>query len=238
LRIINFLHRMHSSFRFFFTLTFLVLFRVLQAQNFNYSLAKDSLAYQPFTTATVIAGQEDWANEKFSLQLPFQFNCAGVITDSLTIESNRFISFGKNKRLALVAFNNFINNIDTTQTFVSTIAYVFSGTAGNRIAKIEFKNLSISQFSDTDYFSYQLWLYENGNKIEFHIGPNAYASPTLVFPELVGLINRMMNTTEVAYLATGNPSSPTGTLISGSIDLLYINNVPSQGITYTFIPLF
>jgi hypothetical protein len=71
-------------------------------------------------------------------------------------------------------------------------------------------------------------LYENGNKIEFHIGPNAYASSTLLFSEQLGLIHKELNTT------TGNSPSPTGTLISG----MYINNIPSEGTIYTFTPLF
>jgi hypothetical protein len=245
---------MKFSVRIFLIPSFLLFFQHVQAQNFNYSLTKDSIQYQPLATATVVAAEEDWTNKKFNLKLPFQFNCAGTSTDSLTIESNGFISFGKNTNLALVAFNNFASSMDSTGMFVSRISSVITGNAGNRIVKIEYKNLAVNAFSATDYFNYQVWLYENGNKIEYHIGPNPYAALIIVAPagtdpntdqyidtgfrQLIGLINRKMDTTDKGYLITGNPSFPNGKRITGDTELSYLSNIPSAGNIYTFIPSF
>lgn len=226
---------MHFSFKVFIPFLSLVFFQVSKAQNFNYSLTKDSTSYQPLSTTATVAEKEDWTNKKFDLTLPFQFNCAGVISDSLTIENNGFISFGENTNLALVAFNNFLCSVDTAGTYVSEIAFLVTGSSGNRIAKLEFKNLAVSIFSPSDCLTYQLWLYEGSNKIEFHIGPNSYGSLSS-FPELLGLIWRKMDATVNGYLATGNPSSPTGAQLNG--ELSYINKLPGAGTIYTFTPIF
>ena len=226
---------MHFSFKVFIPFLSLVFFQVSKAQNFNYTLTKDSTSYQPLSTTAIVADKEDWTNKKFSLNLPFQFNCAGVITDSLTIESNGFISFGANTNLALVAFNNFLCSMDTTGAFVSEISFLLSGSPGSRVAKLEFKNLSLGTVSPEDFFSYQLWFYEGNNKIEYHIGPHAYAAIS-VFPELIGVIRRRMDASVNGYLVTGSPSSPTGKQLNDEFS--YIDRMPGTGTIYTFTPIF
>lgn len=226
---------MNFSFKVFIAFLSLVYFQVSTAQNFNYNLTKDSTAYQSLSTNTIIAERDDWTNKKFSLNLPFQFNCAGVMSDSLTIESSGFISFGKNTNLALVAFNNFLCSTDSAGVFVSEITFLVSGSTGNRIAKLEFKNLAVSTFSPGDYLTYQLWFYEGSNKLEFHIGPNSYTSVS-AFPELLGLLSRKMDSTINGYLATGDPSSPTGMQLNA--ELSYISKLPGAGTIFTFTPIF
>lgn len=228
---------MRFSIRIFIFSLSLFHLQISEAQNFSYNLTKDSVLYQPLSSVSTVAEKEDWTNKKFSINLPFQFNCAGIQSDSLTIESHGFISFGKNTNLALVAFNNFLCSTDTAGEFVSEISYTVSGSTGTRIAKLEFKNLAVSTYSPGDYLTYQLWFYEGTNKIAFHIGPNACANSSLSsFPELLGLIRRKMDSTVNGYLATGNPSSPTGMQLTG--ELSYINKLPGAGTIFTFTPTF
>lgn len=225
------------------------------SQNFHYSLTKDSSTYSELNNPKILSASENSQNKNFIIHLPFHFNFCGSVSDSITIESNGFIVFDKSKGLSSVAFNNYGSKKDSLGNFVSSISYLTEGGSGNRIIKLQFKDLAQSIFSSADYLSYQIWFYENPNKIEYHIGPN-YAStiPKPVFPPeiseeertlmevkgtvLIGLINRNMDTTDKAYLIKGDPSSPLGQTITGETELVYINNIPNNGIVYTLTPTF
>ena len=212
---------------------------VSQSQNFNYNLTKDSIVYVPLSGATILTAGEDFTNQNFSIHFPFQFNFCGSVTDSVKIEGNGFVVFDNAKGLAAVSFNNFGSKKDTNQNYVSSISYAVSGSQGNRILKIEFKNLAQSALSNYDFLNYQVWLYENSNKVEYHIGNNSYANEMGEgIPALIGIINRNMDTENKAYLVKGIPSTPEGQLISGESEFVYINNVPFSGTVYTITPTF
>lgn len=225
----------HLKYWVFACLSFTTTF--VTAQNFGYALTKDSTTYTALTNASSVSTGENWNSKSFPLHLPFQFNFCGSTSDSLTIEGNGFIVFDKVKELSIVAFNNFRSNKDTNQSYVSSISYVNTGSQGNRITKIEFKNLSQNKLSSDDYLNYQVWIYENGNKVEIHTGANSYSDKE-DFSSLMGIINRNMDTDTKAYLVSGNPSSPSGQAISGDSELVYVNNIPNGGIVYTLTPTF
>lgn len=209
------------------------------AQTFGYSLQKDSSAYVPLSGATVLSAGENFRSKSFMLDIPFAFNFCGTSADSVCIEGNGFLVFDKGKGTAVVAFNNFGSNKDTAQQYASSILSVPTGTAGNRILKLEFRSLSQNRLSVHDYLSYQVWLYENGNKVEFHTGPNACSHvPDLELPFLMGLINKSMDTETKAYLVSGDPAAPVGQLIIGESGLVYLNNVPLEGTVITLTPTF
>jgi hypothetical protein len=164
---------------------FFITAHLIQAQNFNYTLSKDSTTYTALSGATYLSTGENWSNKKYSIHIPFHFNFCGSTADSIiTIEGNGFIVMNQSKQLSIVAFNSFTSNKDTNQSYTSSIAYLTSGSQGNHITKIEFKNLSQNQLSNADYLNYQVWLYENGNKIEFHIGANSYPAYSINNTEL------------------------------------------------------
>ncbi|MGZ4159084.1 MAG: hypothetical protein ACXVED_18995 [Bacteroidia bacterium] len=209
------------------------------AQSFNYQLTKDSSAYSNLTEKTTLLQNESFLNKHPSIHLPFTFNFSGSNTDSLIVETNGFLVFDPVKKISLISFNSFSGNKDSSQSFPAAINYNTTGTQGNRIVKIEFRNLSLSGFSYYDNLSYQVWLYESGNVIEYHIGPNYFSTQSeLEIPVLMGTINQNMDTDNKAFLITGNPSSPSGQLISGENNLVYINSVPASGIIYRLTPSF
>lgn len=210
-----------------------------KAQNFNYTLTKDSSLYTPLASPTLLSVEgQNWRNINFSMRLPFQFNFCGSSTDSLVIEGNGFIVLDHAKFLSIVAFNNFRSNKDTNENYSSTVSYLTIGSQGNRITKIEFKNLSQAKLSNTDFLNYQVWFYENGNKIEFHIGSNWYGlNPESPSSVLLGIVNRNMDTENKAYLVTGSQYAPTGQSISGDNEFVYLNNTPSEGTILTLTPI-
>ena len=205
----------------------------VKAQNFNYTLSKDSSVYNALVSPILLttAGQ-NWSTANFYVHIPFQFNFCGSSTDSLKIEGNGFIVFDHIKNWSIVAFNDFRSNKDTNQNYVSSVGYLTTGSQGNRITKIEFKNLSQNTLSNSDYLNYQAWLYENGNKIEFHIGPNSGLQSSV----LLGLVNKNMDTEDKAYLVNGSQYTLTGQLISSDNEFVYLNNIPSQGTILTLTP--
>jgi hypothetical protein len=209
------------------------------SQNFSYSFAKDSVAYAALNSPTLLSTNESWSNKQFKLALPFSFNCAGTAADTVFIETNGFLVFNKAKQLAIVAFNDFSSRKDTNQNYTASLGYTIEGSAGNRIVKFEFRNLSRNMLSTFDHMDYQVWLYENGNKIEFHIGSNPFAvnaeSPNSL---LLGIINRNMNSDPSAYLIQGNPSLPTAAAVNSANELIYLDNIPFEGVVLRLTPTY
>jgi hypothetical protein len=208
-----------------------------KAQNFSYSIVKDSASYSPLAGASVLSVGENFRNKQFGVRLPFQFNFCGSLTDSILIKGNGFISFDENQGFSFVAFNNFSSRPDTNQQFTSSILTQTSGSAGNRVIKIEFRNVAQSTLSTYDHLNYQIWIRENGNSVELHIGSNSYESFDDM-AQLLGLINVNMNTTNIAYLISGAPSAPIGQTITAESPLAYLNTIPATGLIYQFIPSF
>lgn len=64
------------------------------------------------------------------------------------------------------------------------IAYELTGTAGNRIFKVEYKNMGRNNdATDNDTLNYQIWLHEADNAIEYRAGYNNV--PDTMFAHLV-----------------------------------------------------
>jgi|GEM_PF-2748380 len=207
-----------------------------KSQNFGYTLAKDSSSYSSLSGATVLVAAENFLSKSYTIHLPFTFNFCGSSTDSIIVEGNGFISFDQPKGLSTIAFNNFSSRRDTSNNYLSSILSGVEGSGNNRILKIEFMNMAQNQLSQYDHLDYQVWLYENGNKIEFHIGSNSYEQQEL--PQLIGLINRNMDTDAKAFVLSGDPANPSGSLISGESDFTYLSGFPSSGFIYKLIPSF
>src|SRR4051812_32086588 len=181
------------------------------AQNFSYALTKDSSSYADLSGATTALSGESFANKHPVVHLPFTFNFCGFNADSVVIETNGFIVFNVPNAISLISFNGFSGYKDSLQQYVASINYLLSGSSGNRIMKIEFRKLSNNAYSFYDNLSYQVWLYENGNKVEYHIGPSYYSSQVeSEYPVLMGPINQKMDTDDKAFMISGNPVSPTG----------------------------
>ncbi|MFL5763626.1 MAG: hypothetical protein ACJ77K_06760 [Bacteroidia bacterium] len=208
------------------------------AQNFGYSFQRDSSSYADLAGPAVLLSNETFINKHPVIHLPFSFNFCGYNTDSVIIETNGFIVFNAYYPLSLISFNAFGGNKDSLQHYIASVNYNSSGTSGNRILKIEFKDLSMNGYNYYDRLSYQVWLYENGNKIEYHVGPNSYSCWEEGLPQLLGPINQNMSTANNAFLISGDPNNPTGELISSEEELSYINNVPAEGTIYTLTPTF
>ena len=139
----------------------------------------------------------------------------------------------------------------------SVLGYSVSGTAGNRILKIQFKNTATS-VNSLKLFAYQVWLKETG-VVEIHVGPNdlqpALSITTVVIDSLttqsdtvvvnadstqayrVGLINMNMDSETRGFFIGGTTASPISQPVTdANPDPIYLVRAPSQGTRYTFTP--
>jgi hypothetical protein len=209
----------------------------IKAQNLSYTLIKDSSSYSSLTGGQILAVEENFIGKKYGIHLPFTFNLCGSTGDSVIIEGNGFMKLDKSLGVSIIAFNSFSSKKDSNQSYISAITYKNDGSAPNRILKVEFANLAQNTLSQTDYFNYQVWLYENGNKIEVHVGPNPYSIQE-GFPQILGLINTSMDTENKALFLSGDPLAPSIQLITGENDFEYLNGIPFSGTIYKLTPSF
>lgn len=218
-------------------LAMILISSMARSQNFNYSLVKDSSVYSTLSSPTVLSANEDWVNKQFKVLLPFRINIAGRLIDSLLIDGNGFILLNDNSELAIVGFNQFSSFQDSSQNYTSSLKYEVDGSNGYRIVKLEFSNLSRGMHSAYDFLNYQVWLYESGNKVEFHIGSHSQ-NQSMLNSSLLGIINRNMDTSPSAFLIAGDLSSPQGINTNPDEEFLYLNEIPSENITFTLTPTF
>lgn len=208
----------------------------VQAQNFNYSLGYQQASYTALPSPVSITQGNDWHNRNYSIPIGFRFDFLGAGFDSVSIRTNGFFVFDDKPNFAIVSFNELVPKKEASTGIYSSINYKLEGTTGNRILKIEYNNCGFHTDLPGHFFNYQVWLYEAGNKIEFHIGANTYSAVENEFSPLLGLINMNQDTNDKAFLIGGNPSSPEGVLINGAADLIYLNSVPAEGTVYILQP--
>lgn len=208
------------------------------AQNFNYSFSHSTSSYQPITGGTSIAnGTTDWSGTNFTIPVGFSFQFDSLAFDSMIIESNGFVKFDQNR--AVVLYHGAGCRKDSNNVY-STLSYSTTGTAGSRILKLQYAYCGYSPSDSSEYLSYQLWLYEQGN-IEIHTGPTSYndtIDSTYVGPTpLMGLINPLQDGTGTnALLLSGDPSSPSSIPLGNGQVLVYLQFVPPSDKVYTFTP--
>jgi hypothetical protein len=218
-----------------------------EAQDFNYSFAKDSMAWQELNSQTILNSDNSAWNFSYKIPIGFVFNCMGKNFDSLRIETNGYLLFDNDRDYAFTAFAGFGDRIDHSGIH-SVLGYSVSGQNENHILKIQFKNVGAFVSAD-QFFSYQIWLYESGNKIEMHMGPgnylytNPYNHITAFLSELnslngfsnpenipfdslridtnqifrMGLLNTNMNGPIRGYFIIGNPSNPQGGQLNSQV---------------------
>lgn len=124
------------------------------------------------------------------------------------------------------------------------INYITEGSAGNRIFKLQYKN--IKNDADTnwpfiDYANVQLWLYEGTNNIEYRYGPSSWTQGGS--PSPISLREfASFSTSELEIVSPefdvhtfyGNPNNPTH-LNYDDASLIPVTTWPSSGIVYRFI---
>lgn len=226
-----------------------------ESQNFDYSFSKDSVAWQELNTQTILNSNNAAWNFSYTIPIGFSFNYLGHNFDSLRIETNGYLVFDANRNYALTAFSGFGDCVDTSGNH-SVLGYQLSGSTGNHILKIQFKNTS--NVTLTKHFSYQIWLKEDGS-IEIRVGSNDFQPGYVVTanrqdsvttrndtlftnressqPYRVGLINMNMDTQIFGLFVGGTLSAPQSQpMDENHPDSIFMSCAPPCGTRYSFTP--
>lgn len=167
-------------------------------------------------------------------QLPFTFQFFGSEKDSLYIMCG-FAAFHQvgagNFPIDQIYFFD-AELIERVTGGPSHISTVVSGTAPNRIYKVQTKNAGYdSDGGGTESANAQLWLFESTNVIEIHFGTcngsaatyNSLTGPT------VGIYKD-----QTSFLALSGPAANPSA--SSSVASLNVNGNPASGQVYRFTP--
>ncbi len=216
-----------------------------------YTLTVKNESYTPLTSgATSINGTDIWQESNYSVPLTFNMNIGGKTTSRLFLSSSNSIGSDTagiiNGFLVLGA--EVVDRGLGGSASKSPIRYAIAGTAGSRIFKLEVFNAG---FADehanyatlNDSLSYQVWLYEGSNVVEYHYGPSRISHASDYFPLGGPLMGYMKNNNietsdfEKWYLLKGSATAPTVDSISGFTGTIpALNAYPPSGTVYRFTP--
>jgi len=206
--------------------------------SFCYSLTASSTTYNPIVGGNEIAEGDDNEDYFYEVILPFHFTFCDSTFDTL------FISYGGySPTFKYVVYPTYTDareyelmpfgaiNIDTDNS--TKLIYETTGIVGDRITTIEWKNFIYEEpfTSVISTFNFQIKLYENGNKVEFHYGANDITtdSPAVDLSLLaVGLYAGDVN---VGLFLSGDSSSPNTSSTAGENEL---STWPIEGTKYLF----
>jgi hypothetical protein len=206
----------------------------------KYCFAASASAYTILTGTTDVAGmsasEDDGVSEPITLQFPFTFG-ANVYTD-IRVSSNGWLTFGT-PSISNVN-QNYINSASNATLLKPVLMplwddlkcttkprYITQGTAPNRIFKLEWHNIKWNYQNNGNAISFQVWLHEGSNKIEYYYNQGTAslnsASATIGIYDVNG-----------NYLTLSNSgSSPTAQSASFTTN---IAAKPASGQVYQFTP--
>ena len=140
-----------------------------------------NVPYDTLPSPTVASLPIGWDDPDVTIPIGFTHTYAGQSTNTMYIDGSN-VSLGMDISTGLTGtfniYSPFIDAIDRANVPGnprSYIAYKTDGSIGNRIAKIEWKNVGFygeldSDSTANDSFNMQMWFYESDNAVEYRIG--------------------------------------------------------------------
>ncbi len=228
----------------------------------QYKYYKDSSYTQAFsllTGAQSVNNGQWWDDDQYVVPLGFNFRLFNDSVQEVTIGgAGALVSStpdpdNANYITGIVAHGSDLIDRDSSgNSSMSPISYTTSGTAPNRICKIEwigagFYNATSNGFFD-DSVNFQLWLYETTNVIEVHFGNGNYISSfTDLYDDGPGVwcglidsldVNSPTGACRIMYNFAGNMNSPHLDSVF-SLDFNVppgVTGNPAPGMVYRFSP--
>lgn len=174
--------------------------------------------YQEFNDGDQLDAAQMGSSEYFDTIIPeFEVSVMGKTTNELIVHES-FIWW---ERTAMSESTQIFPLWYMSQIIPATeISYKTIGPAGNRILKVQYKDLGFLNNNDPAYYTnFQVWFYEGEDKLEFHYGPrnilssNAYIDDgdggycPGAFIILADIYNEDQPTTESGHVLN-SPSDP------------------------------
>jgi hypothetical protein len=186
----------------------------IKAQQLPYAFTTYSQTFQYLAAPTIFTA----STQTLSIPFPFFMFSTGLTTPSVNMTGDGYINFGGE---GIVSYAGGMNG---TKTYYET-----TGSAPSRIFKIEWRGHQLSQSASTaDSITYQVWLYETTNMIEWHFGPNNWFAGSFTSGPFVMLVNG-----SAFYSISGSPNTPTFTVCGVGC---HLNGIPNPGTVYRLNP--
>jgi hypothetical protein len=188
-----------------------------------YSFLHKSEAYTELANSTPFGGVIP------AIPVPFAFNMAGLANDTIFLLNVNFKMDYASSSPGFVAFGADMVN--------GTKSYEVTGTAGQRILKLQFKNMNFAHdFNVSDTIDYQVWFFEADNSIEVHFGRSYIQNAVWSYyynegGPYVGLYQSVGGGYYRLNLK-GNASAPVADTAAG----LRLQGTPVSGQVYRFAP--
>lgn len=252
-----------------FTLFLLIAAWSTQAQNmFPYSFSKTTGTYQNLVGSTNLTAGFVWDDTTFTIPLGFTFkwaldnrNLTSIIVDAggmvyAPVDVNSQFGFPVPTKMMMAYQCDLVDRgTNTSQMPMSPISYLTTGTAPNRICKIEYRNAGFfTDLAGLDSTNFQIWLYEGSNIIEYRYGPQSVADMgvsfdgqngpwiNLIYEATLDIINQTLMIDACTYVAGSsstaaavNPSAPID-LFNGPSDWAFVD-LPNNGQIFRWTPL-
>ncbi len=231
------------------------------SQQYNFSTFVEPYQNLDSTQAISLTEGIVWFSPDLYFPIGFDFDFYGLTTSNLLLTSQyygagiianpddtkdhvkmMFPCYVPIGDLALVDFPQ------DSQNGISTISHITEGEVGNRIMKLEWKNvgfLSALEKGYTDsWLNYQLWLYESDQSIEFRIGLsqiNPEIEPIVFGDVFSGPSSALVCSFPISWglvdgqSLIGDPSKPDTTQYSVE-DVLELDHMPNSGRVYRWDP--
>lgn len=159
-----------------------------------------------------------------TLALGFSMKLAGATGSSLYVMKKGTMS------VAGVAITDPVFEAFSTEHSQGAYTYNITGSAGSRIAVLQFKNAKFDHdFSMADYINFQVWLYEADNSIEIHFGTSSVNNPDDSYYYKMG--GAAIGTK--GFWLKGSAAAPVTDTAAGT----RITGTPANGMVYKFTPI-
>ncbi|MFM9984506.1 MAG: T9SS type A sorting domain-containing protein [Flavobacteriales bacterium] len=224
------------------------------SQEMPYALTVLNEDYIELSEAGSVVNNDVWDDPEATLPLGFQFQIMDeVITDVLLVgPGGQIISMIKQDSVHFFApYLADLMDAGYDSTSISPLLYATEGNPGSRIFKMEYRNSGFyAEWQESGTFdnriSFQMWLYEGSNVIEYRFGENTVTQGTLVHftgAPLIGIGSNADATGnggwEYFWLLYGDPLAPQIFNLQSQFEMpLLLDAEPPAGTVYRFSPLF
>ncbi|MCB0430677.1 MAG: T9SS type A sorting domain-containing protein [Flavobacteriales bacterium] len=210
----------------------------------DYLFSYSTSSYVPLTGATNVNQGEVWDDPEYKVPIGFTFKLYDADIDTVYFGLglggliSTYVDTGYHADYLIVPLEvDLVDRGVAEGQSKSPISYALEGNPGSRIFKLETKNAGFWNEWDAlrsvnDSISFQMWLYEGSNDIEFHYGGHLISDVGVDYDgetgPLVGLTDENMTN---AYLLTGNTEAP---MINQNPLIPYLLGTPPEGTIFRF----
>jgi hypothetical protein len=225
---------------------------ILNAQDYTFSLSNST--YSELSNPIVLTDpNEPWDDPELFIPFNFPFTFFGNTVNgfytAFGLGSELYTTNNEledNSPLLTPLLTDIIDRGFLEGTSVSSISYEVTGNSGNRILKLQWKNVGLyddltENSISTDFLNYQVWFYETSNVIEMHYG-ECFISNLDFYLLNVALIKKVglqsFLIEDIHYL-TGLANNP-NFVVSSDFETFMDNTIiglPSANTVYVFSPI-